>query len=210
MKVLFYGGAFNPVTRAHIELANYVRQTINYDKVLFMPTQDQYIKHDEGKDFVINSTKRKALLDLVASQNDWMIVSDYELSLTKQPRTYETLCYLRDEGYELKLLMGSDWLPKLKTGWKYVDEIMHEFGVVMMTRNHDDIESMIEKDTYLRTYKEYITCVSTPDIYQHISSTKMRQLMFNKEYSNDLFIKSLPKEITVDSFKNIIEGEEND
>ncbi|MBQ1383447.1 MAG: nicotinic acid mononucleotide adenylyltransferase, partial [Solobacterium sp.] len=37
MKVLYFGGAFNPPTRAHIELADLVRQELGFDKVLFMP-----------------------------------------------------------------------------------------------------------------------------------------------------------------------------
>ncbi len=208
MKVLFYGGAFNPVSKAHIELANYVRTSLQFDKVIFMPTKDQYIKHDEGKDFVIKDEKRKKLLDVVAKENDWMIVSDYELNLESQPRTYETLCFLRNEGYDLKLLIGSDWLLKLNSGWKYVDEIMHEFGVVLMTRNHDDIEQIIENDAYLKQYKDYITCITTPSFYQNISSTKIRHALFN---GNMLELEQmLPKEIKLDTFLDIVKGEWND
>lgn len=208
MKVLFYGGAFNPVSKAHIELANYVRTSLQFDKVIFMPTKDQYIKHDEGKDFVIKDEKRKKLLEVVAKENDWMIVSDYELNLESQPRTYETLCFLRNEGYDLKLLIGSDWLLKLNSGWKYVDEIMHEFGVVLMTRNHDDIEQIIENDAYLKQYKDYITCITTPSFYQNISSTKIRHALFN---GNMLELEQmLPKEIKLDTFLDIVKGEWND
>ncbi len=208
MKVLFYGGAFNPVSKAHIELANYVRTSLQFDKVIFMPTKDQYIKHDEGKDFVIKDEKRKKLLDVVAKENDWMIVSDYELNLESQPRTYETLCFLRNEGYDLKLLIGSDWLLKLNSGWKYVDEIMHEFGVVLMTRNHDDIEQIIENDAYLKQYKDYITCITTPSFYQNISSTKIRHALFSGNIQE--LEQMLPKEIKLDTFLDIVKGEWND
>ncbi len=208
MKVLFYGGAFNPVSKAHIELANYVRTSLQFDKVIFMPTKDQYIKHDEGKDFVIKDEKRKKLLEVVAKENDWMIVSDYELNLESQPRTYETLCFLRNEGYDLKLLIGSDWLLKLNSGWKYVDEIMHEFGVVLMTRNHDDIEQIIENDAYLKQYKDYITCITTPSFYQNISSTKIRHALFSENIQE--LEQMLPKEIKLDTFLDIVKGEWND
>ncbi len=208
MKVLFYGGAFNPVSKAHIELANYVRTSLQFDKVIFMPTKDQYIKHDEGKDFVIKDEKRKKLLEVVAKENDWMIVSDYELNLESQPRTYETLCFLRNEGYDLKLLIGSDWLLKLNSGWKYVDEIMHEFGVVLMTRNHDDIEQIIENDAYLKQYKDYITCITTPSFYQNISSTKIRHALFSENIQE--LEQMLPKEIKLDTFLDIVKGELND
>ena len=205
MKVLFYGGAFNPVSKAHIELANYVRESLHFDKVIFMPTKDRYIKHDEGKDFVIKESTRFKLLEEVAKKNDWMIVSDYELNCGKQPRTYETLCFLKNKGYDLKLLIGSDWLLKLNSGWKYVDEIMHEFGVILMTRNHDDIEQIIEQDEYLRQFKEYITCVNTPDIYQNISSTKIRQALFSSNL-NELEL-MIPKEIKLETFLDIVKGE---
>lgn len=205
MKILFYGGAFNPVSKAHIELANYVRESLHFDKVIFMPTKDRYIKHDEGKDFVIKESNRFKLLEEVAKENDWMIVSGYELNCDKQPRTYETLCFLRNKGYDLKLLIGSDWLLKLNSGWKYVDEIMHEFGVILMTRNHDDIEQIIEQDEYLQQFKEYITCVNTPDIYQNISSTKIRQAIFSSNL-NELEL-MLPKEIKLETFLDIVKGD---
>ncbi len=208
MKVLFYGGAFNPVSKAHIELANYVRESLHFDKVIFMPTKDRYIKHDEGKDFVIKESNRFKLLEEVAKENDWMIVSDYELNCDKQPRTYETLCFLKNKGYDLKLLIGSDWLLKLNSGWKYVDEIMHEFGVILMTRNHDDIEQIIEQDEYLRQFKEYITCVNTPDIYQNISSTKIRQALFSSNL-NELEL-MIPKEIKLETFLDIVKGDTDD
>ena len=183
MKVLFYGGAFNPVTKAHVELANYVRKKLRFDAVLFVPTKDKYIKHDEGKDFVFSGLKRKQLLDDVAKSNDWMIVSDYELNLEEQPRTY-----------------------KLKTGWKFVEEISKEFGFVCMTRNHDDIEKMIAEDDYLSSLKDYIICVNTPETYQNISSSKIRALYLDILDKEDEMKKMLPKEIE-DTFMLEVKGE---
>lgn len=135
-----------------------------------------------------------------------MIVSDYELNLEEQPRTYTTLCHFRDEGYELKLLIGSDWLPKLKTGWKFVEEISKEFGFVCMTRNHDDIEKMIAEDDYLSTLKEYIICVNTPETYQNISSSKIRALYLDILDKEDEMKKMLPEEIN-NIFMTEVKGE---
>ena len=66
------------------------------------------------------------------------MVSDYELKEENQPRTYQTLCYLKEKGYACKLLFGSDKLPELKTGWKHVEEIAKEFGIVCMARYDDE------------------------------------------------------------------------
>ena len=55
---------------------------------------------------------------------------------------------------------------------------------------------MIDSDEYLSKYKDYITCIHTPDIYQEVSSTKIRQNY--KEYlDKQKNIKNmLPKEIS--------------
>lgn len=197
-KALFYGGAFNPVSLAHVELADYVRKELGFDKVIFVPTKDKYIRFDEGKDFVFSENKRLSLLQEVAKDRDWMVVSDYELTLNEQPRTYFSLKHFQEE-YDIKLLMGSDWLPKLQTGWRYVEEITHEFGIVVMTRSDDKLEETIESDSYLQSLRPYITCIQTPDEYRHISSTKIRKLFHDSQFEE--VNKLLPKEIDASMLK---------
>lgn len=182
IKAIFYGGAFNPVTKAHIFLADYVRQQLGYEKVIFMPTKGKYIKYVEGKELSFSEEERLELLKKIAGDKDWMIVSDYEITKVEQPRTYFTMKALRDEGYDLKLLFGSDWLPNLSTKWRYIDEICKEFGIIVMTRGNDDIKAMINNDPYLKQYEEYFTLVETPDTYRDVSSTKVRLAL----RSNDL------------------------
>ena len=57
----------------------------------------------------------------------------------------------------------------------------------------------------MRQFKEYITCVNTPDIYQNISSTKIRQALFSSNL-NELEL-MLPKEIELETFLDIVKGE---
>lgn len=176
MKLLFYGGAFNPVTKAHIDLAYYALKKTNFDKVLFVPSKCKYISTIEGKDFVFEDAFRKSLLLKCAYHNDWMLVSDYELKLDKQPRTYQSLTHFKNQGHTLKLLIGSDWLLKLKSDWKHVDNIAKEFGFVCMARNKDNIKKIINDNDYLSSLKDYILTLQTPPDYQNISSSKIRHL----------------------------------
>ena len=176
MRALVCGGAFNPPTIAHIETARFVKDSLHYDAVIFVPSKMHYIKDEQGKDFAFTDEERLNMLETIAANEAWMKVSRYEIDLPEQPRTYLTLCHLRDEGYTCSLLFGSDKLAELETGWRYIDEIMHEFGVVCMKRNHDDVRSYIHSDPYLKQYEDCITVVDTPDLYQDISSTKVRKL----------------------------------
>ena len=40
----FFGGSFNPVTKAHVDLALEIVKMFNMDKVIFVPVGDNYNK----------------------------------------------------------------------------------------------------------------------------------------------------------------------
>ena len=46
-----------------------------------------------------------------------------------------------------------------------------------MTRSHEDVETLIDSDEYLKTLKHGITVVHTPDTLQSVSSTEVRRLL---------------------------------
>ena len=198
MKVLYFGGAFNPPTRAHIELADLVRRALGYDKVLFMPTKYEYIRFEEGKDYAYPDDVRLAMLQKIAESKDWMIVSDHELRQEVQPRTYHTLKQLSSE-YELKLLIGTDWLKKLETGWTFIPEICHEFGIVVMQRDGDDAEAIIQASPFLRELEPYITVVPLPDLYRNVSSTMVRtavsRIVEARRYLKDVVMPEIVDEL---------------
>ena len=174
-----FGGAFNPPTKAHIELADAARRAADREKVVFVPSKQSYIRDDQKKDFAFTDGQRLGMLKDIAAERDWMLVDDYELREEKQPRSYQTLCYLREKGIRCSLLFGSDKLPELKTGWLHIEEIGREFGFVVMTRAGDDCRRMIEEDEYLSSLSKYITLVDTPEIYRDYSSTEVRRLLKN-------------------------------
>lgn len=195
IKALFFGGAFNPLTKAHLELAEYVKDQLGLEKVIFVPSKTSYIKDDQKKDMAFSNEARYQMLMDVKQSRDWMEVSRYELDADHQPRSYETLCYLKTQGYACHLLFGSDKLLELEHGWKHVDELMHEFGIVVMERNHDDIESIIHNDPYLNSYGDCIKVIKTSDRYQSISSTKVRLMLKEcKKYQKELS-EVLPREV---------------
>lgn len=181
-KALVFGGAFNPPTVAHIALADYARKKMEFDKVIFVPSKMTYIQNEQKKSFAIDDATRLQLLNQIAAENPWMEVSDYEILSPVQPRTYQTLCYLRTQGYQCKLLFGSDKLLELETGWIHIHEIALEFGIVCMKRSDDDCNSIISSNAYLRRLKPYITLIETPQDFQSVSSSTVRNLISQKNY----------------------------
>ncbi len=195
MRALVYGGAFNPPTAAHIELAEFACRRTDSDCVIFVPTKMTYIRDDQGKDFAFGNEQRLQMLETIARKREWMIVSDYEIKAETQPRTYMTLCHLRDLGYDCRLLVGSDKLTELEHGWMYMDEIFMQFGIVCMQRSNDDCEKIIADDPYLCRYRDRIELIDTPDTYQNYSSSRIRELLRSSEPDTAELRRLLPEEL---------------
>lgn len=174
MRLAFFG-AFNPPTAAHLELARFAMEKTEAEQVIFVPSRAAYIRDDQGKDFTYPDEERLAMLRKAAESRPWMTVTDWEIRQERQPRTYETLCHLREEGFGAALLMGSDKLPELEKGWLHVEEIVREFGIVCLTRGRDECRRMLREDPYLNRLAGGIRVLETPEDTRGISSTEVRR-----------------------------------
>lgn len=192
--VLAFFGAFNPPTRAHIDLAHHAMEQLGLDKVLFVPSKAAYIRNDQGKSFAFSDEQRLAMLRAAAESRPWMLVTDREMKADAQPRTYTTLCALRDEGVQAMLLMGSDKLPELEKGWLCVEEIAREFGIACMARGTDSCEELIRNSAFLSALAPYIRLIPTPDSLRGVSSTAVRRLV-QQRAGRDELAAMVPQEI---------------
>jgi len=194
-KVLAFFGAFNPPTRAHLELADFAWRETGREGVIFVPSRTDYIRNDQGKDAVYSNEEREEMLRRLAESRPWIRVCDWELHQAEQPRTYRTLCHLREEGYEPSLLMGSDKLRELSSGWKHVPEIAREFGIVCLARGKDSCREIIRDDPFLQAISDGIVLLDTPDHWKEISSTAVREILRQPGDPEDRFNGLVPEEI---------------
>ncbi len=176
-KLLAFFGAFNPPTRAHLELADFARRETGAERVIFVPSRADYIRNEQGKDYAYGNEERLAMLRRAAEGRLWMGVTDIEIRGAEQPRTYVTLCRLREEGTEASLLMGSDKLAEMETAWRYGREIAEEFGIVVLTRGADECGRMIRESAFLSGIAEHIRVLETPKETRMISSGAVRSRM---------------------------------
>lgn len=174
-RILAFFGAFNPPTLAHLELARYALMETGREKVLFVPSKSVYIKDEQGKDFAFEDGQRYAMLVSAAKSRPWMQVTDWEMKQSRQPRTYDTLCHLKDTGLDAALLMGSDKLPELEHGWLHVKEIAEEHGIVCLSRSGDDCKRIIRENEFLSSLSPNIMVLETPETFQNVSSTAVRK-----------------------------------
>ena len=76
---------------------------------------------------------------------------------------------------EASLLLGSDKLKELGTGWLYVEDIARDFGIVCLPREEDDCEALIRADPLLRRLRDCIRVLPAPESLRHVSSTAVRR-----------------------------------
>ena len=176
-KALAFFGAFNQPTAAQLGLAEFALRQTGREQAVFVPSKSVYIRGEQGKDFAYTDAQRLNMLEKAAQTRPWMKVSDWEMRQPRQPRSYETLCHLREEGIQASLLFGSDKLPELEHGWLHVREIAEEFGFVVLCRGGDECRKMIAEDPYLRTLSPHITVLDTPEETRGVSSTQVRMLV---------------------------------
>ena len=172
---LAFCGAFNPPTRAHIELADFARKEVGAKDVIFIPSKSKYILNEQQKGFAFSDEDRLEMLKKIADNRPEIRWTDIELKQPEQPRTYHTLCKLRDQGEDPMLLLGADKLPELDHLWMYVPEIASEFGIVCMDRADMDCEKMISESPFLLSLN--IRVVHVPDTYKFVSSTRIRECL---------------------------------
>ena len=176
-RVLAFFGAFNPPTVAHVELARFAMAQTGREGVVFVPSKSAYIQGEQGKDSAYSDALRLKMLNILAGNRPWMEVSALELHADSQPRTYDTLCRLRDAGVEPALLIGSDKLPELEGEWLHVEDIAREFGFVCLARGADACGALIANDPYLSALAPYIEVLESPPELREVSSTRVRALM---------------------------------
>ena len=192
---LAFFGAFNPPTQAHICLAEFAMRKTGRESVLFVPSKSVYIRGFQHKDLAFPDEERLAMLDKIAKSRPWMQATDIEMREETQPRTYHTLCALRDWGIPATLLIGSDKLSELENKWLHVPEICWEFGIVCLTRGRDECERGIQESAFLRKLSRFIEVLETPEEFREISSSAVRKMLLQKPVPEDELRRMIPEEI---------------
>ena len=188
---MVYGGSFNPVLYSHISIAEQAKNTFKeVEKVIFVPVSSKYEK--EG---LIEDKYRYEMLKLAINGNDNFLVSDIELKSEKQLHTIQTLKKLKKqyEKYEICFMMGTDNLKELDT-WNCPEEILRDFKMVVVERDKDILEDIIQENELLKKYSHNILKLKC-NIVENMSSTYVRNKIKLKESIKGLLPENVEKYI---------------
>ena len=176
-KIAMFGGSFNPIHNAHINLAAAFIKKLKLDRLLLVPAADP--PHKSSSEMV-SAEDRLNMCKLAAENNKKIEVSDIEIQREGKSYTVDTLRQLKEQypDSELYLIMGADMFMTLNQ-WKNPEEIFKLASVCTVPRNEDDVAALTLKE---EQYREMGANTVILDLKKSsISSTKVRDLVFNDE-----------------------------
>ncbi len=136
-RIGFFGGCFNPVTNAHLELIKQVIEKENLEKVYFVPMGDLYEKKD-----LIALEHRIRMLELAFEAEEKMEI----LNISNQDRkmcaidTFQII----DKTFpnaERFFIMGSDNYHQMSQ-WKNAEELLKKYHYIVLDREKGDLKNI--------------------------------------------------------------------
>lgn len=169
--IVVFGGSFNPPLNSHFSLAEQiVSEYENVEKIIFVPVNQKYQKKG-----LLENKYRYEMLKCVCDKNDKFEVSDIELRNERQLYTIETLEEIQ-KMYPNKTIWfttGSDNLRELNT-WEKADELVKKFKVLVLERDEDCLEDIINNDSFLKENEKSFIKVKN-NVRSSLSSSFVRE-----------------------------------
>ncbi len=159
MKYGIFVGSFNPITKAHLEIKDYLINNKIVDKIIYLPINNQ----------------RKKRLDINIRINMLNLIIDNFSEIDNIMLNYDKFNYLVINELEKKydnmyFILGTDVYKYFHTFDQY-EELLKKYHYIVINR-----------DDAIKTMDDNIIFV---DYHNNISSTKVRELIRKKmDYSN--------------------------
>lgn len=194
MKYGFFGGAFNPPTCAHLELAKRVRKEFELDKVFFVPVGNLYEKNT-----LIDEKYRYEMLKTMCSKYTYLEVSDLEMNSKTNFKAIDVFEMIREkyskeieqEDLEIYFIIGSDNLIKMRE-WKSFEKLVEEYKYIVLEREENGIESIFNESNFLKKNKDNFRILKR-NKHHEVSSTKVREYI--KQNAKEKACEMIPEDI---------------
>lgn len=175
-KIGILGGTFNPIHYGHLMISEYLRDELNLDKVIYVPTG--YSPHKINS---ISADIRYKMVEIAIKNNENFQISDVEAKSGKISYSVNTVKKLKEKHPgEYFFLIGSDTIFQLKT-WRKLEELSKEVHFVAALRpEYLERDKIDEEIKFLKkNFNTQITIINGP-LYQ-VSSTELRDRMKTKK-----------------------------
>lgn len=187
----FFGGSFNPVTKAHIELANEIVDKYGLDKVIFVPVGDNY-----NKIGLASEKHRYNMLKIAICKYDNLEVSNIELNQDKNLSTLEAFNIIESNYPNVQkfYIMGADNINKLLLS-NDCKILIRDYKYIIIERNKMNCKELIKSNVELKKNEHNFMIMGNTN-HVETSSTKARE-----ELQNDSVVSNMIDENVLDYIK---------
>lgn len=167
IKIGLFGGSFDPIHYGHLKLANWVRDKLSLNRIIFIPAAIPPHKQDLK---LTDSKHRYRMIEIAIENYPEFEVSDVELNREGISYTIDTIYYFQKKlslkNDNLLLIIGADSLLDFPN-WKDPDKIIKNCQLIVLQRPGINLEQAVAK------YKRSAIILQSPLI--KISATEIRR-----------------------------------
>ncbi len=148
MKLLVFGGSFNPLHTGHLFIAEEAKNTLDYNKVVFVPSNISSHKNDSTG---MDPEKRLKMLEDALSEYPDFTTDRFDIDRGGVSYTIHTIDHIyKNYSFDGKpgFIIGDDLLPGFGT-WKNVDELMKKIDLVVVRRDSSEKINSEYPDHYI-------------------------------------------------------------
>lgn len=162
------GGTFDPPQMGHLILAEYSRETLCMDHILFVPVADHPVKQDETR---LPIRHRLAMLERAIADNPSFSISRVDIDREGPHYSADTVKIIQNQYPQAQLyfVMGGDNLRSLPT-WRRAEDLYQSCRLAVMKRADENITPTMHDDI-LPALSEKVDIVDVPMLSIWLSST---------------------------------------
>ncbi len=180
MKIVIYGGTFNPIHLGHMAAAKFAAEYLGLDKLYLVPAGIP--PHKALEEDAAGPQHRLELVRLAVEALELPGVAeaaDWELDRKGKSYTWETVeaAHKRFPKDQLYLLMGTDMFLTFQH-WKHPERIAKRCTLCAFGRTQADTQEVLapQRDYLAETFSARVVTMVLPNLVE-ISSTRLRQLL---------------------------------
>ena len=161
MKTGLLVGSFNPITKAHLNIARHLVHKKIVNKIIFLPV----VNNDKKLERLDN---RINMINLVVDNNKY-IVNDIMSNYSKF--NYKVINELNKSYKDLYLIMGFDLIKKFKSFDNY-QELINNYHLIIVNRDvtYKEMYRYIHKE-----FKDYLDKFILIDYHSRLSSSSWKK-----------------------------------
>ena len=177
MKICLYQGSFNPIHNAHIEVAKYVKEHYDFEKITFVPAFKP--PHKDLTEFTPdNAIHRLNMVQLATKDYPFFEVTAIEFIRNEPSYTIETVkqIYALANPEKISIIIGTDAFEKIET-WHKSDELKNLVDFILFKRT-DNFNIEVFEELKQKGYNYTLTDMPFIDISSSMVRERVKQ---NKE-----------------------------